>query len=401
MEKSNDSSSSKSDHNDPKQKQKEIWVLISSIQNISYIHTSIKNPHNHNEDKLDSNSNDSYVRSSLENILDVNLSTRGKDTLQIKLMAINSVLWKIDEQCISEIREEIKEENKEINNSNHLEWDDDPFNLQNRNFNEKLTCDQIRFLRYWIDSKNLSIKKLSQRYWISPSALYKIKNQKSSDILKGPARAFVKMQISERRVLVKAIKDIIENIDYSFNAVEITKLINEKLQSDYSWTLVRNLMKTDLNLSFKRVQPRPNSINLNRVKAIRQLFILKFLNEITTDYLIINIDETSINRHIRTNYSWCLKGTSKEVVNSPFSGSLSMISSICTNGNWISFIVNNTIDWQKFMTYLDHLYKWLKANKNFGFKNIAIILDNWSIHKTQKVKIKLNKMFSKTIYLPP
>ena len=209
------------------------------------------------------------------------------------------------------------------------------------------------------------------------------------------------MQISERRVLVKAIKDIIESIDYSFNAVEITKLINKKHQSDYSWTLVRNLMKTDLNLSFKRVQPRPNSINLNRVKAIRQLFILKFLNEITTDYLIINIDETSINRHIRTNYSWCLKGTSKEVVNSPFLGSLSMISSICTNGNWISFIVNNTIDWQKFMTYLDHLYKWLKANKNFGFKNIAIILDNWSIHKTQKVKIKLNKMFSKTIYLPP
>ena len=130
MEKSNDSSFSKSDHNDPKQKQKEIWVLISSIQNISYIHTSIKNPYNHNEDKLDSNSNDSYVRSSLENILDVNLSTRGKDTLQIKLMAINSVLWKIDEQCISEIREEIKEENKEINNSNHLEWDEDPFNLQ-------------------------------------------------------------------------------------------------------------------------------------------------------------------------------------------------------------------------------------------------------------------------------
>ena len=225
---------------------------------------------------MDYNSNDSYVRSSLENILDVNLSTIGKDTLQIKLMAINSVLWNINEQCISEIREEIKEENKEINNSNHLEWDDDPFNLQNLNFNEKLTCDQIRFLRYWIDIKNLSIKKLSQRYWISPSALYKIKNQKSSDIFKGHARAFVKKQISERRVLVKTIKDIIENIDYSFNAVEITKLINEKLQSDYSWTFVRNLMKTDLNLSFKRVQPRPNSINLNRVKAIRQLFILKF-----------------------------------------------------------------------------------------------------------------------------
>ena len=80
-------------------------------------------------------------------------------------------------------------------------------------------------------------------------------------------------------------------------------------------------MKTELNLSYKRVHPRPNSICLNRIKAIRQLFIVKSLQEVSIDYLIINIDETSINRHIKTNYSWSVKGISKEVLNSPFSGS--------------------------------------------------------------------------------
>ena len=65
------------------------------------------------------------------------------------------------------------------------------------------------------------------------------------------------------------------------------------MQSNYNSNIIRHLMKTELNLSYKRVQPRPNSICLNRIKAIRQLFIVKFLQEVSIDYLIINIDETS------------------------------------------------------------------------------------------------------------
>ena len=257
MDKGQDSWSSESDNTYLKLKRKETWVLISSIQNITYIHTSIRNIYCHKDDELDSNSDDLQVESNLENIVDVNLGTRGKDTLQFKLMAINSILGKIDEKSITEIKEETKEEDKEINDSHHLRSDEDPFNLQSRNLRDKLTCDQIKFLRYWINKNELSIKQLSQIYWVSPSALYTIKNKKFNDVLKGPARMLTKIPISEKRALVCEIKDTIENIDNSFNAVEITKLINENLQSNYRCSWIRNLMKTDLNLSLKEYNHDP------------------------------------------------------------------------------------------------------------------------------------------------
>ena len=84
----------------------------------------------------------------MKNIADVNLSTRGKDKLQIKLMVINFILGKTDEKNITEIKEEIKEKDKETIDSNHLRSYEDPFRLLSRNFREKLTCDQIKFLRY-------------------------------------------------------------------------------------------------------------------------------------------------------------------------------------------------------------------------------------------------------------
>ena len=51
------------------------------------------------------------------------------------------------------------------------------------------------------------------------------------------------------------------------------------------------------------MQLRPNSIDLNRVKAIRQLFIVKFFSQkVTSDTLVIKIDETLINRNMKINY---------------------------------------------------------------------------------------------------
>ena len=69
---------------------------------------------------MNSNSDDLQVESNLKNIVDVNLSTWGKGKLQTKLMAISSVLGKIDEKSITKIKEEIKEESKEINDSHQL-----------------------------------------------------------------------------------------------------------------------------------------------------------------------------------------------------------------------------------------------------------------------------------------
>ena len=93
-------------------------------------------------DECKFDSDDSFIDSNIDNIVDINASTKGKDESQIKLLAINSLLSKIEEQK-TEIKEEIKYESTEINREHCFGSEEDPFYLQNRNFNERLTFNML------------------------------------------------------------------------------------------------------------------------------------------------------------------------------------------------------------------------------------------------------------------
>ena len=67
-------------------------------------------------------------------------------------------------------------------------------------------------------------------------------------------------------------------------------------------------MKIELNLTYKRAKPIPNNVDFNKINASRQLLVSKFSKLVKISSLVINIDETSINRHIKSNYSWSKKG---------------------------------------------------------------------------------------------
>ena len=164
--------------------------------------------------------------------------------------------------------------------------------------------------------------------------------------------------------------------------------------------LLEKILKYNLHMSFKHIKSRPNSIDLNRVKAIKQLYIVKLWQEITVDTLIVNIDESSINCSIMSNYSWRIKGVAKEATYAPFSGSLSIIMSILSNGNWMALFKNSTTNADIFKTYFQQLPKWINKNQKFNFKIILIILDNYSIHKKEVKKI-LNKIDAKILFLSP
>ena len=72
------------------------------------------------------------------------------------------------------------------------------------------------------------------------------------------------------------------------------------------------MMKIELNLTYKRVKTRPNNVDFNKINASRQLFAIKISKLIKISSLVINIDETSINRHIKSSYSWSKKGKANE-----------------------------------------------------------------------------------------
>ena len=67
----------------------------------------------------------------------------------------------------------------------------------------------------------------------------------------------------------------------------------------------------------------------------------------------------------------------------------------------MAYMTNQSIDGNKFSTFLSNLSKWIKNSKNFGYDNVIIILDNSSVHKTKEVKSRFSKMKAKVLYLAP
>ena len=66
-----------------------------------------------------------------------------------------------------------------------------------------------------------------------------------------------------------------------------------------------------MKMSFKRVKSRPTNVNHHKIKLVRSLFAVKLSKEITVKTLLINIDESSINRFAQINYSWDCKGNQR------------------------------------------------------------------------------------------
>ena len=147
-----------------------------------------------------------------------------------------------------------------------------------------------------------------------------------------------------------------------------------------------------IGLSFKKVKPRPNNIDICRVKIIRKLFAFKLTKLISDKTLVINIDESSLNRRIPTQYTWEFKGIPIESKNSPFISSMSFVMAIWSNGAWISFMMNETININNFLWLLMTLNHWVESFNKFGYDNVLILLDNCSFHKGVYTKSLLRKI---------
>ena len=59
-----------------------------------------------------------------------------------------------------------------------------------------------------------------------------------------------------------------------------------------------------------------------------------------------------------------------ESQNSLFVGSVSMVMAILSNGSWINFVINETINSANFSWFLKILYSWLKTKNSLAFQRL-------------------------------
>ena len=111
------------------------------------------------------------------------------------------------------------------------------------------------------------------------------------------------------------------------------------------WILSQNYHEEGMRLSFRRISTRPSNIEFDQINWIEISIQSKSIKKIAKkSTLLINVDESSLNRGMKIKYFWGLKGHPLEIQNSSFTGSVNIIMAICSNRAWINYVINETTD---------------------------------------------------------
>ena len=116
--------------------------------------------------------------------------------------------------------------------------------------------------------------------------------------------------------------------------------------------------------------------------------------------MVVSIDKTSINGSILGAYGWGSKGGIREVASLSFQGRLSIISAIFSYGNWILKMSRCNTNSNIFIEFADEVRKLIKSKEYFNDKNILLLIDSASYHKTRSVVKKLNWFYYLVLFIP-
>ena len=164
---------------------------------------------------------------------------------------------------------------------------------------------------------------------------------------------------------------------------------------------ITKFVKLWLNKSYKRWSSRPSNYDSIRIALLKRIFAIELSNIISSNQLLINIDEVHFSKSSKTNYSWLNKGGNDFRWNLSFKGSLSMICAITSSGNWFTTNLTEANSTSSFVEYIQKLSKWIIEDIWIEINNVVIILDNCPIHKSRKSLEELNRRGWKVIILAP
>ena len=196
---------------------------------------------------------------------------------------------------------------------------------------------------------------LKELYQISQSTILRlvrrreIKNPEQSD--KTP----IKVRALNNRSIWKMIALFIENAKEPFYWKDIKAHLIQTHGILLNIAIIRRILKEKLGLSFKRCSPRPLSINGKILKLKKILFTIKLWRTISKSTVLINVDESSITKSTKTNYSWGWKGIPLNLPIQSIKGSIGLVTAIMSNGVSVTGIRKGTIKSDSFIEFIEHL----------------------------------------------
>ena len=115
--------------------------------------------------------------------------------------------------------------------------------LTNRKSNQKLSYEQIWYVRQEANKSEWTTKQLSNKFSLSVSQINKIKRMNDEDIIRGRSKSIIKLNASQTNLLRKTINDFIVNTDYAFIAEDVASFVNQTLNKNYPIYFIRSFMR--------------------------------------------------------------------------------------------------------------------------------------------------------------
>ena len=83
---------------------------------------------------------------------------------------------------------------------------------------------------------------------------------------------------------------------------------------------------------------------------------MKLLEMIGKNFILVNFDEAVFSPSTKTNYSWSITGVPSNLSTQIICGSISIVSSITSNGLSVTDVRKGTITSSSFIEYIDNLF---------------------------------------------
>ena len=142
--------------------------------------------------------------------------------------------------------------------------------------------------------------------------MYRIKHDRRLSSKPAGTLSIFRLSQSEKGAVFECIKEFLDKNVYQLNTNDVYNHVQINLGINLPIHKIRNILRENFHLSYKRINSRLCFIDLRRLKLACMLFSIRLLSTINQSILLININETLITKDTKSNYYWTLIGQNSE-----------------------------------------------------------------------------------------
>ena len=141
-------------------------------------------------------------------------------------------------------------------------------------------------------------------------------------------------------------------------------------------------MRQQKNLSYKKDWARRFDLDQNRLSYLRILYSVRLTKQLNENILLINIDEVSFSTEVFNDRSWLKRGINWEIFSQKYSGSISIILAISSEGDYYAAALKTRLNSIAFTEFLQMIDSWIKMHNLNNNKRVLVLIDNCPIHRS-------------------